>query len=170
MESYCTAAILGRSSLFLEVPYPETTQRFLSRLMVSSIHPYCNHDNYSVDAEIPRNIYSHVTSVSEFVQLTHRPLSESSWNQLHDNSLWRETITTLWRWGLPYRAFIELWIRLISGYIAPLAVLCLVIMYSREYVLSQQNGKLGASKVVTVQRVLKNVALASSLILLTDSQ
>jgi hypothetical protein len=170
MENYCKATLLGRSSLFLDAPYPETTQRFLSRLMVSSIHPYCSPTNNTIDVEIPRNIYSHVTSASEFVQLTHRPLSESSFNNLHDNSLWKETITKLWRWGLPYRAFIELWIRLISGYIAPLAVLCLAIMYGHHYLMGQKNAKLKETKVLSIQRVLKNVALACSFILLTDSQ
>lgn len=172
MENYCKASQMGRSSLFLDAPYPEATQVFLSRLMVSRFHPYCNTDNHtSVETEIPRNIYSHVTSVSEFVQLTHRPLSELSWHKVHDNSFWNEIITTLWRWGLPYRAFIELWIRLISGYIAPLAVLCLAFMYCRHYLLGQKDSMLKNKKdVVSMQQVLKNTALASSMILLTDSQ
>lgn len=167
LEDYCASQQL---SLNLEA-LPESSRDFIARLGLPSLHPYYN-TNYA----------SLIHEISSPVQLPPQgPLLAASMEDLHNHSRWQATITWFYQTVPPFLAFVELWLRLFAGYLAPLLVLYL-LCYCQQHKDRQLDTSFSFNKQrerrddrplrsfrVAVQEVLCLLALASSTILMTDS-
>lgn len=142
----------------------ESSRGFFARLSLPVKHPYCSGaDDVST---LWRTISNSTSSIVE------QPLLASSLHHLHDGSFCQKLVTWFWQTVPPYSAFLELWLRLLAGYVAPLAILYLMSRRRRRQHHQQQEKPERQRQTDDgggFARVISLLAAASSSIIMTDS-
>ena len=151
MSSYTLQAFCASQQQLKVDGLPESSREFLNRLGLPAVHPFCN-----PDASSPWSIRS---------VPPHGPLLASSLRDIHDHSLKQEYVTWFYQTVPPCWAFLELWLRLFAGYVAPVAILYLV--WCRQCQSERRDEQPQKRDVSSMVPAL--LAMASSAILLTDS-
>lgn len=125
---------------------PEPSREFLERLGLANRHPFCN------ETFLKPLLLDDIPSQGPLL-FTGEPLHDSWWDA---------ALTWFLQHVPPYLSFIELWLRFLAGWVAPVAVL-----YTLVY-----NERFPASKRPTREKLLERtslIALACSTIVMTDS-
>ena len=151
---YCASQIpMDVSSL------PETTQSFLQRLGLPTRHPFC--DEYFLNGG------SFGANDSEITQ-SGSLLLASQLQKLHDTR-YDAAVTWFWQTVPPVWAFMELWVRLLAGWLSP--VLLTYLLVQSHWVHHTVNATVVVVK--KKQRTLflwcALLSLACSAIVMTDS-
>jgi len=144
LEEYCAS----------QTPFDPTglqlsTRDFLEQLGLSSRHPFCSESN----------VLLNILESSSVPQ--QGPLLDTA--SLHDTWL-DAAITWFWQYVPPYTAFVELWLRLLAGGIAPVVILYLVLPSS---LMERSRSLAKCRRQATMNLCL--LALVSSAIVMTDS-
>jgi predicted alpha/beta-fold hydrolase len=135
LETYCASQEVADWSLL-----PASTQAFLQKLSMSSVHPFC---------QDPGRILA-ATDIPPMGPLA------MPWN---DEDTWESLVTFIYMYLPPLFALVDSWFRLLSGVVAPVALLYLV-----------WNKQCG-TPIKDSRRVSKVVLIAAvcSLLIMTDS-
>jgi hypothetical protein len=166
LNDYCASQLQCLSGSSCDIHgLPESSRDFLTRLGLSTVHPLCGGgDDATTSSWMSRNMSSILV-----VPPPQGPLLASSVKQIHD-FMWQEIVVT---WFLktvpPYIAFFELWLRLLAGYVTPVAILYLLwYRQQQQHNVSktQQQKEEDKSRMANVLNLL---AVAGSAIIMTDS-
>jgi predicted alpha/beta-fold hydrolase len=111
IEEFCRSTIASS----LQKPWdalPESSHKFLQHLDLLSISSFC----------LRANSYSYGNTLPDVN--TSVMIEEEGWDAL---------ITLFYMYAIPYLAFVNLWIRLLAGFMAPLGLLRLIMEEQRQW-------------------------------------